>query len=77
MKTKQINRLMIFKIQFHLNDNKIKKNQEQFKLSFSVPLNIDHMHFKYEAFNFPLKDKYYIIVTLYISFLNSSHQHMK
>ena len=25
MKTKQINRLMIFKIQFHLNDNKIKK----------------------------------------------------
>ena len=35
------------------------------------------MHVKYEAFNFPLKDKYYIIVTLYISFLNSSHQHMK
>ena len=59
MKTEQINRLMIFKKYFHLNDNnQIKKLESNLlvKLSFSVQLNIDYMYFKYKAFNFPLKD---------------------
>lgn len=58
MKTEQINRLMIFKKYFHLNDNQIKKLKSNLlvKLSFSVQLNIDYMYFKYKAFNFPLKD---------------------
>ena len=59
MKTEQINRLMIFKKYFHLNDNnQIKKLKSNLlvKLSFSVQLNIDYMYFKDKAFNFPLKD---------------------
>lgn len=59
MKTEQINRLMIFKKYFQLNDNnQIKKLKSNLlvKLSFSVQLNIDYMYFKYKAFNFPLKD---------------------
>lgn len=59
MKNKQINRLMVFKKYFHLNDyNQIKKLKNNLldKLSFSVQLNIDYMDFKYKAFNFPLKD---------------------
>lgn len=59
MKTEQINRLMIFKKYFNLNDNnQIKKLKSNLlvKLSFSVQLNIDYMYFKYKAFNFPLKD---------------------
>ena len=59
MKTEQINRLVISKKYFHLNDNnQIKKLKSNLlvKLSFSVQLNIDYMYFKYKAFNFPLKD---------------------
>lgn len=50
MKIEQINRLMIFKKYFHLNNNnqiKKLKNNLLDKLSFSAELNIDYMYFKY------------------------------